>query len=412
MARGGGRVSGAGWDSEIQRLAAVKALRLLDTPREERFDRITRLTQRLLGVPIALVSLVDVDRQWFKSCVGLDAEQTHRSVSFCSHAITEPTMMEIPDATADPRFADNPHVVGDPHIRFYAGQPIAGPSGHLVGTLCVVDMAPRRLDDAERELLRDLAAWVELECAVVQASQWEHEAVRARTDFVSVLSHELRTPLTSIRGSLELALSGDFGDLAPPHRRLVTMAARNADRLVRMSTDVLDLHRMRRGDLRLSFAAVSLAEVVDQAVHSVDHASRTGKVPIAVTCPALHLRGDADRLVQVLTNLLANAVRVSEPGTKVEVAADHRGNWTTVTVRDRGPGVPAEHLEAIFEPFVQFEVPKQRQAGSAGLGLAITRGIVEAHGGSIRAFPADGGGSVFEVRLPADGPEDEDRPWW
>ncbi|GAA2983329.1 GAF domain-containing protein [Actinokineospora diospyrosa] len=406
-------MSGAGWDSEIQRLAAVKALRLLDTPREERFDRITRLTQRLLDVPIALVSLVDVDRQWFKSCVGLDAEQTHRSVSFCSHAIAEPTLMEIPDATADPRFADNPHVVGDPHIRFYAGQPIAGPSGHLVGTLCVVDMVVRHLDDAERELLRDLAAWVELECAVVQASQWERDAVRARTDFVSVLSHELRTPLTSIRGSLELALSGDFGELAAPQRKLVAIAARNADRLVRMSTDVLDLHRMRRGDLRLRFARVALAEVVDHAVHSVEHASRTAQVPVAVACEdALHLRGDADRLVQVLTNLLANAVRVSEPGTKVEVAAERRGNWTTLTVRDRGPGVPPEHLEAIFEPFVQFELPQQRQAGSAGLGLAITRGIVEAHGGSIRAYPAEGGGSVFEVQLPADGPEDEDRPWW
>ncbi|GAA3050997.1 sensor histidine kinase [Actinokineospora globicatena] len=407
------RVSGAGWDSEIQRLAAVKALRLLDTPREERFDRITRLVQRVLDVPIALVSLVDVDRQWFKSCVGLDAEQTHRSVSFCSHAIAEPTMMEIPDATLDPRFADNPHVVGEPHIRFYAGQPIAAPSGHLVGTLCAVDMVPRVLDDADRECLRDLAAWVELECAVVQATQWEADTVRARTDFVSVVSHELRTPLTSISGSLELALSGDFGDLDPRVRNLVAIASRNADRLVRMSADVLDLHHMRKGDLRLTFDRVSLAEVVDHAVHSVAHASRTGQVLVVVTCAdTLHVRGDADRLVQVLTNLLANAVRVSEPGTKVEVAAERTGNWTTITVRDHGPGVPADRLNAIFEPFVQFDVPRQRKAGSAGLGLAITRGIVEAHGGTIRAMPASGGGSVFEVLVPADGPQDEGRPWW
>ncbi|RLK59139.1 GAF domain-containing sensor histidine kinase [Actinokineospora cianjurensis] len=406
-------MSGAGWDSEIQRLAAVKALRLLDTPREERFDRITRLAQRLLDVPIALVSLVDVDRQWFKSCVGLDAEQTHRSVSFCSHAIAEPTLMEIPDATLDPRFADNPHVVGDPHIRFYAGQPIAAPSGHLVGTLCVVGTEVRHLDDAERECLRDLAAWVELECAVVQATQWERDTVRARTDFVSVVSHELRTPLTSISGSLELAMSGDFGDLDPRVRDLVGIASRNADRLVRMSSDVLDLHHMRKGDLRLRFDRVSLAEVVDHAVQSVAHASRTGQVPVVVACPeSLHLRGDADRLVQVLTNLLANAVRVSEPGTKVEVAAERAGNWTTITVRDHGPGIPPDRLAAIFEPFVQFEVPAQRRAGSAGLGLAITRGIVEAHGGTIKALLPPGGGSVFEVVVPADGPQDEDRPWW
>ncbi|WP_026425512.1 GAF domain-containing sensor histidine kinase [Actinokineospora inagensis] len=410
---GAGWEAAAGWDSEIQRLAAVKALRLLDTPREERFDRITRLTQKLLGVPIALVSLVDVDRQWFKSCVGLDADQTDRGVSFCSHAIAQPTLMEVPDATEDPRFAQNPHVLGDPHIRFYAGQPIAAPSGHLVGTLCVVDRVPRRLDEAERGLLRDLAAWVELECAVVQATQWEQDTDRDRADFMSVVSHELRTPLTSIQSSLEMALSGDFGELSPRLHKLVDIAARNSDRLVRMSADVLDLHHMRRGDLRLRLAKVALVDVLDQAMHSVGHASRTANVPVAVACPdGIYLRGDADRLVQVVTNLLANAVRVSEPDTAVEVTGELHGNWATISVRDHGPGVPPDRLAAIFEPFVQFDVPQQRASGSAGLGLAITRGIVEAHGGTIRAFPAPSGGAVFEVLVPANGPEDEDRPWW
>ncbi|PPK71001.1 GAF domain-containing protein [Actinokineospora auranticolor] len=397
-----------GWDSEIQRLAAVRALRLLDTPREERFDRITRLAQRLLGVPIALVSLVDVDRQWFKSCVGLEGESTPRDVSFCTHAVAAGTLLEVFDATEDPRFADNPHVLGDPYIRFYAGQPIAAPSGHLVGTLCVVDRVPRKLTPAARQDLRDLAAWVELECTVVQAQQWE----TTRRDFVSMVSHELRTPLTSVSSSLEMILSGDFGELDPDMRPLVQIAARNAERLVRLSTDVLDLQQMRRGQLRLRLDDIAVMDVIESTVAAVAHASLEARVRIEVVCAdQAYLRGDADRLVQVLTNLLANAVRVSAAGSRVEVSCELVGQWATIAVRDSGPGVPPERLEAIFEPFVQFDMPVQRTAGSAGLGLAITRGIVEAHGGRITAFPAVGGGSVFEVMLPANGPSD-DKPWW
>ncbi|WP_018680791.1 GAF domain-containing sensor histidine kinase [Actinokineospora enzanensis] len=398
-----------GWDSEIQRLAAVRALRLLDTPREERFDRITRLAQRLLNVPIALVTLVDADRQWFKSCMGLDADETARSVSFCSHAVAAQQLLEVPDATEDPRFADNPYVVGDPYIRFYAGQPVAAPSGALVGTLCVVDRVPRTLTDDERSMLLDLAAWVELECTVVQATQWE----TARRDFVSMVSHEMRTPLTSVRSSLEMVCTGEFGRLPPQVDKLLDIAARNSDRLIRLCTDVLDLHNMGRGELRLRLDKVALPEVIDQAVHAVGHASHEAGVPVVVTSPeSLYLRGDADRLAQVIINLLANAIRFSACGDVVEVDCEPLGKWASINIRDHGPGIPPDRLEAIFEPFVQFEVADQRRAGGAGLGLAITRGIVEAHGGSIHAFAAEGGGAIFEILIPANGPQDEDRPWW
>jgi GAF domain-containing protein len=109
--------------NEAQRIAALRALPILDTPREERFDRITRLAQRLFDVPIALITLVDANRQWFKSCMGIGVDQTPRSVSFCAHAILRDDALVIEDAQIDPRFADNPLVTDEPHIRFYAGQP-------------------------------------------------------------------------------------------------------------------------------------------------------------------------------------------------------------------------------------------------------------------------------------------------
>lgn len=402
----------AGGESEIQRVAAVRALRLLGTPPEDRFDRITRIAQHLLDVPITLISLVDLDRQWAKSSIGPTPRQVPRSSSFCSHAIAAGQFFEVPDTITDPRFAGNPMVLGQPGVRFYAGQPVAAPSGHLVGTLCVMDRVPRRLTDQQRTELSDLAVWVELEYTVLQATQWEQDTERARRDFVSVVSHELRTPLTSIRGSLELIASGRFGDLPPQVGKLVDIAASNTDRLVRLAHDVVDLHQMQRGQLHLRLGEVALPAVVEQAVRAVQDVAERAAVPVQIGSdePAV-VHGDADRLVQVVTNLLVNAVRVSPQGEAVTVSCGVHETRAWIAVRDHGPGVPQGRLDEIFEPFVQFDLPDQRRTGSTGLGLAIARGIVAAHGGRVGAQADPTGGSTFEVSLPAGGPT-VDRPWW
>jgi PAS domain S-box-containing protein len=148
--------------NEPARQSALDALCILDTPAEERFDRLTRLAALTLRMPGALVSLVDTDRQWFKSRCGLDLQQTPRSVAFCSHAVAMRDTLVVEDTALDARFADNPLVTGAPRIRFYAGQPIYS-DGEAVGTLCVIDHAPRTLDAGERKTLRDLAALVEIE---------------------------------------------------------------------------------------------------------------------------------------------------------------------------------------------------------------------------------------------------------
>lgn len=155
-------------DNEVDRRITLQGLGLLDTPPEERFDRITRLAKRLFGVPTALVSLVDEDRLWFKSRQGFAHSEVPRELSFCAHAIQGEGLMQVPDAEADPRFADNPFVVGDPNIRFYAGCPIAAPDGSKLGTLCVLDHMPRKLDSTDAQLLGELAELVEREVATVQ----------------------------------------------------------------------------------------------------------------------------------------------------------------------------------------------------------------------------------------------------
>lgn len=153
---------------EIERLHALRSIGLLDSAPEVRFDRLTRLVCRLLDVPTALVSLVDEDRQWFKSCVGLSECELPRDTSFCGHAICEGELMCVPDAREDPRFADNPLVTGEPFIQFYAGVPVRSYSGHRIGTLCAIDYQPRELSREQLQDLEDLAALVERE---IQASE-------------------------------------------------------------------------------------------------------------------------------------------------------------------------------------------------------------------------------------------------
>ena len=151
--------------NEAERLDELHSLGLLDSVPEERFDRITRLAQRLFSVPTALITLVDEDRQWFMSRVGLEPTETPRDVSFCGHAILGDEIMMVTDATKDERFCDNPLVRDSPEIRFYAGCPIVGPGGSKLGTLCLIGRDPRELSQEELELLRDLADMVEHEIA-------------------------------------------------------------------------------------------------------------------------------------------------------------------------------------------------------------------------------------------------------
>lgn len=148
---------------EAQRLVSLRALNMLDTAAEERFDRITRLAKLITGTPIALLTLVDANRQWFKSRQGLDAAETPRDISFCGHAILGDGLFVVPDATKDPRFSDNPLVTSAPDIRLYAGFPLKAPDGQKVGTLCVIDNKPRDLSPGEREAMALLGAMIEEE---------------------------------------------------------------------------------------------------------------------------------------------------------------------------------------------------------------------------------------------------------
>ena len=189
---------------EDARLAELRSLNVLDTIAEERFDRLTRMAKRLFGVDVALVSLVDENRQWFKSCAGMELSETPRDISFCGHAILGDGAFVIPDALQDERFCDNPLVTGPPHVRFYAGCPLRGPGGRKLGTLCIIDSKPRAFSDEDVEMLVDLALMVEREFSAIEwATVDELTGLSNRRGFMMLAQHSL---LLCLRQNIPAAL--------------------------------------------------------------------------------------------------------------------------------------------------------------------------------------------------------------
>ena len=178
---------------EATRLADLHALAVLDTPAEERFDRLTRIARILFDAPMAMVSLVDAGRQWVKSGSGFPLRETSRETSFCGHAILSDEVMLVPDATKDPRFHDNPLVTGEPHVRFYVGRPLRVAGRSKVGTLCLMDSKPREFSDHERLLLEDLASMAEQELTAVSMATTDHlTGLLNRQGFELLASQSLR----------------------------------------------------------------------------------------------------------------------------------------------------------------------------------------------------------------------------
>ena len=642
-------------ENELERLKALRDLQLLDTEPEDRFDRITHLAQEHFNVPIVLVSLVDEARQWFKSKQGLDACETGRDISFCGHAILHPDLFMIDNALLDERFADNPLVTGEPHIRFYAGAPLKSPTGVSVGTLCLIDRIPRSLTKKQQQQLREFADIVESEAArgallkaqeemaaqekslsafasrleiatkagrvgvwdynvvtnelvwddrmielyglnredfmgayeawqialhpedkkraefeledalagnkpfdtefrirwpngelryihanaevtrnakgepesmigtnlditeriqmelayklhdaIIESADlaiysvdiegnylsWNHGATkvfgfdrdqvlgtrgtnfvpresiqeeqrvfqeilagtavtqletkryrldgsmadisanispllddqgkingfsfiarditeakkleRLKNEFVSTVSHELRTPLTSIRGALGL-IHGKWSQALPEKaRNLLEVANRNSERLTLLINDILDLEKIESGRMEFKMESFDLMALIDQAYednqgYAAKHAIQLVK---KIDPQELYVSGDYHRLLQVLANLISNAIKFSAPGNEVSLHLNNNEHHCRISVVDHGAGIPEEFRDKIFERFTQADGSDTRKIGGTGLGLAISKAIVERHFGRMGFDSEIGLGTTFYFDLP------------
>jgi two-component system OmpR family sensor kinase len=226
-----------------------------------------------------------------------------------------------------------------------------------------------------------------------------HEEERRKSRFVSDVSHELRTPLTAIRGAAETLLDETVS--AEDRRRFLTRIVDESDRLARLATDLLTLQRIEGATGELPLSRVDLRQVAALAAEALEPLARERVVEVTVHGEAPPVLGDRDRLQQVVANLVDNATRMTPSAGRVEVRLAAEEGWAVVTVVDQGPGIPPDDLPRLFDRFYRSEQSRARATGGAGLGLAIVRAIVTAHGGSIEARSPESGGAEFTVRLPA-----------
>jgi PAS domain S-box-containing protein len=228
------------------------------------------------------------------------------------------------------------------------------------------------------------------------------EVERMKKEFVSVVSHELRTPLTAIRGSLGLLAGDRLGELSPQARRMVRIALDSSERLGRLVTDILDIDRMESGSMPMDFRDHRVAELIETAVSQLRPIAAEAGVRLTIEETTGGVNADADRVVQTLVNLIGNAIKFSPPGGVVHIGAGHAGapGMITFTVADQGRGIPQDKLQRVFERFEQVDSSDDREMGGSGLGLSISRSIIERHGGRIWAESPAGGGAIFRFTLP------------
>jgi two-component system NtrC family sensor kinase len=405
--------------NEEQRIKDLLDYSILDTPNGSSYDDLTLLASKICQTPVAIISLVDRERQWFKSTIGLDAKETPREVSICGHAIHGKDMFIVPNTAQDERFADNPVVVGA-NIQFYAGAPLVSPNGNSIGTLCVVDFAPRELTEDQKIALAALSRQVmnllelhraniiekerfkELEIASKTISENQAQLVNSSKmaeigEMAAGIAHEVNNPLAIIVASADLLLGmSNEGDV--PKEKFQKYLSNIITNSYRASKIILSLKTLSRNADQDPFVPVLVSDVLNETLDICTQRLKSNGVKLDVDVQdGIKFTGKQSQILQVLTNLLNNSYdAIQELEEKwIKITSFKENNEIVIQVTDSGSGIPAEILEKIMQPFF---TTKSVTKGT-GLGLSVSKRIIDSHKGQFLVDEKNKNTS-FVIKLP------------
>jgi len=393
---------------EEARLAALRRYEILDTPPDLAFDRITMLAARLFRVPIAIISIVDRDRIWFKSHHGIDLNETGREPGLCDSVIERQDALVISDATLDPTVHANSLVAGHLGLQFYAAVPLTSPDGFTLGALCIIDTSPRELGDGELATLHDLAAIVMDELEVRLSARSEEERLeQIRSQFTATVSHELKTPLAAVYGAAMTLTRDDDAISDDTRRRLLAVISEQGERLRDMFETLLTTSQLESGRFQLATSELDPAEIIRTAAEAARiHLPENLSITVSAAGEPPTIRADGPRVRQVIDNLLDNAIKYSPAGGEIHLGVEAAAGTVRFTVRDEGIGIPAEERDHIFERFHRLDPEQRNGVAGSGLGLYVVRQLATRMGGQINLESSPQKGSTFTLELPLRPPPD------
>ncbi|MFV8282322.1 ATP-binding protein [Christiangramia marina] len=390
--------------NELQRLESLRELNIMDTLPEEAYDNITRLASYICKTPIAVVNMIDADRNFFKSSYGTDLKGSPRDVSFCGHTITDPeNLLEVPNALKDNRFSDNPFVTADTPINYYAGISLLDPKGYPMGTLCVYDSKEHHLDEEQKMALKSLGKQVELLLetrranSVLEKMKEElDESYQVLQQFASTVSHDLKMPLANMIITADVLKAKYAVKLGEEGAKYISYLKDSGLTLSDYINGLLD-HYSNEHHSENSVKEFFLNDMLEDIIDLLQIADNC---EINLPDNNLLIDGNASAIGQIFMNLINNSLKYNDQEKIViDIDCTENEHFFNFKISDNGIGIAQEQQSKIFDLFTTVAKQDRRGKKGHGIGLSTVKKLVNSLGGTITVNSEENKGTVFEFSV-------------
>ncbi len=389
---------------ESKRIESLKSYLVLDTESEEEIDNLTQLASEICETPISLVSLIDENRQWFKSKIGLEVNETSRDVAFCAHAINEKDdLFIIEDARKDKRFFDNPLVTSDPYVIFYAAVVLKSDEDLPLGTLCVIDNSPRKLSDKQIRSLKTISKQI-MNLLNYKKSMHKQEELRIQLvqknreleRFASIAAHDLKSPLANIMSAANLFSEIYASQIDTQGNLLIDSIEKSGQRLKMLVDGLLEFTKIDD----LSIVTKSKVNLIKLTKDLTKLIGNKDNIKISLNTKLTTIKTYPILLDQILINLFSNSLKYSNKKiAEIELYVSENSSHYLFIVKDNGPGIDKKDQGAIFNLFQIASAEDQFGNKGNGIGLATVKKIIEKLGGEIYVKSEKGQGTEFHFSI-------------